>query len=229
METTVERRKDASGNHWLAGLNDAQRRAATWGERRDGAGFAAGPLLVIAGAGTGKTMTLAHRVAHLVVEGVDPERILLMTFTRRAALEMSRRVQAIVRRATADTGRDVDVRLPWSGTFHSIANRLLRRFAHNVGLEPSFSVLDRGDAADLVDVVRHDLDLYRQSRRFPGKDTCLAIYSRTVNAQCELAETLESHFPWCSDWRGSSPSCFASTYCASSERCRSIMTISSCT
>ncbi len=200
MVTTGEQSTNPPERAWLADLNEAQRRAATWGERRDG-GFAAGPLLVIAGAGTGKTMTLAHRVAHLVVEGVDPGRILLLTFTRRAAGEMGRRVQAIVRRAAADAGREVDIRLPWSGTFHSIANRLLRRFAHNVGLEPSFSVLDRADAADLMDVARHDQGLYRSSRRFPKKDTCLAIYSRTVNARCELAETLESHFPWCAEWR----------------------------
>src|SRR3954463_5634671 len=123
-------------------LNPAQREAA---------GADARPLLIIAGAGTGKTNTLAHRVAHLVLEGASPERILLLTFTRRAALEMTRRTQRIVAAVRKD------VRFPWSGTFHSIANRLLRRHCAALGLDASFSVLDRGDAADLMDVVRHEL------------------------------------------------------------------------
>ncbi|MDX1515846.1 MAG: ATP-dependent helicase [Woeseiaceae bacterium] len=183
-------------------LNAAQRRAAAFGEYDAGGRFRSGPLLIIAGAGTGKTMTLAHRVAHLVVAGVAPERILLLTFTRRAAETMCRRVDAILRRelerqsaATRQAGR-----LPWSGTFHSVANRLLRRFAHNVGLDPGFSVLDRGDAADLLDVVRHDMGLSTKARRFPKKDTCLAIYSRRVNTQGSLEETLASTFPWCAEW-----------------------------
>ena len=185
---------------YLGLLNPAQRMAAEYGERQDGAAFKAGPLLVIAGAGTGKTMTLAHRVAHLVIEGVSPERILLLTFTRRAAQEMTRRVENIVRSATRDANPLPSGGLPWSGTFHSVANRLLRRFAHNLGLDPGFSVLDRGDSADVMDVVRHELKLSRTSRRFPKKDTCLAIYSRCVNTQRPLAETLDATYPWCSDW-----------------------------
>ncbi len=185
---------------YLGLLNPAQRMAAEYGERPDGAAFKAGPLLVIAGAGTGKTMTLAHRVAHLVIEGVSPERILLLTFTRRAAQEMTRRVENIVRGVTRDANPLPSGGLPWSGTFHSVANRLLRRFAHNLGLDPGFSVLDRGDSADVMDVVRHELKLSRTSRRFPKKDTCLAIYSRCVNTQQPLAETLDATYPWCSDW-----------------------------
>ena len=117
---------------YLGLLNPAQRKAATYGERDGRDPFRAGPLLVIAGAGTGKTMTLAHRVAHLLIEGVEPERILLLTFTRRAAQEMTRRVETIVRRALQQKNRSVPLAmsLPWSGTFHSIGNRLLRRFAH---------------------------------------------------------------------------------------------------
>lgn len=184
----------------LALLNPAQRQAAEFGERRADRGFRAGPLLVIAGAGTGKTMTLAHRVAHLLIEGVSPERILLLTFTRRAALEMTRRVENIVRSSTRDSVPLPSGGLPWSGTFHSIANRLLRRFAHNLGLDPGFSVLDRGDAADIMDVVRHELKLTRTSRRFPQKDTCLAIYSRCLNTQQALADTLDQTYPWCADW-----------------------------
>lgn len=185
----------------LSVLNDAQRKAAAYGERVAGRGFGAGPLLVIAGAGTGKTMTLAHRVAHLVMQGVSPERILLLTFTRRAAQEMTRRVEAIVRQSMKlAEAADRHGMLPWSGTFHSIANRLLRRYSRNVGLDASFSVLDRGDAADLMDLIRHQLQLSQKSRRFPKKDTCLAIYSRCVNTQQSLRDSLDDTFPWCADW-----------------------------
>ena len=190
---------DAPAADYLARLNPAQRMAAEYGENNDGR-FDAGPLLVIAGAGTGKTMTLAHRVAHLVVSGASPERILLLTFTRRAAQEMTRRVEAIVREALPDRQPLPAGGLPWSGTFHSIANRLLRRFAHNLNLDPGFSILDRGDAADVMDVVRHERQLTRTARRFPKKDTCLAIYSRCVNSGELLADTLDTHFPWCADW-----------------------------
>jgi DNA helicase-2/ATP-dependent DNA helicase PcrA len=160
---------------YLGMLNPAQRQAAEYGEKTADKPFSAGPLLVIAGAGTGKTMTLAHRVAHLILQGVAPERILLLTFTRRAAQEMTRRVDAIVRQTLNDSA-SLSVPsgvLPWSGTFHSIANRLLRRYAHNIGLDPGFSVLDRGDSADVIDVVRHELDLTRKSRRFPKKTLAL--------------------------------------------------------
>lgn len=188
---------------YLANLNPAQRQAAAFGNVGENGAFSAGPLLVIAGAGTGKTMTLAHRVAHLIVMGVDPERLLLLTFTRRAAGEMTRRVESIVRRALGENGRPMPASglLPWSGTFHAVANRLLRRYARVVGLDPAFSVLDRGDSADLLDVVRHEQDCSRKSRRFPKKDTCLAIYSRCVNSRQSLAEVLRQTFPWCEDWQ----------------------------
>src|SRR6056297_2779041 len=151
MKDTLAENRPAEGAtaappEHLARLNPAQREAATWGERAAGGGFRAGPLLVIAGAGTGKTMTLAHRVANLVLEGVDPDRILLLTFTRRAAEEMLRRARAIVRRSLKLSEDSRAVRFAWSGTFHSVANRLLRHYAGNVGLDPAFSVLDRGDA-----------------------------------------------------------------------------------
>jgi ATP-dependent DNA helicase UvrD/PcrA len=187
-------------------LNSAQDVAARFGARDESGGFRAGPLLIIAGAGTGKTNTLAHRVAHLILEGVSPERILLLTFTRRAAQEMTRRAQRIVAAALAEkagqggAGADFVVKLPWSGTFHSIANRLIRRHAARVGLDANFSVLDRGDAADLMDVVRHEQGLSRAEKRFPRKDTCLAIYSHRVNTQVPLADTLATVFPWCTVW-----------------------------
>jgi DNA helicase-2/ATP-dependent DNA helicase PcrA len=167
--------------------------------QREAACSDSSPLLIIAGAGTGKTNTLAHRVAHLVLQGARPEKILLLTFTRRAALEMTRRAQRIVGEVMKE------VRLPWSGTFHSIANRLIRINCKRLGLAESFSVLDRGDAADLMDVARHDrglgkVEMQAASKRFPRKDTCLAIYSHRVNTQRPLAESLQALFPWCAEW-----------------------------
>ncbi len=115
---------------------------------------------------------------------------------------MTRRVESIVRQALAGVNgpRTAQGMLPWSGTFHSVANRLLRRYAHNLGLDPGFSVLDRGDAADLMDVSRHELGMSRKARRFPKKDTCLAIYSRCVNTRKPLIDSLNETYPWCADW-----------------------------
>jgi DNA helicase II / ATP-dependent DNA helicase PcrA len=187
----------------FARLNPAQREAATHGVLAAG-GVRASPLLVIAGAGTGKTSTLAHRVAHLLLHGAAPERLLLLTFTRRAALEMTRRAQRVVAEAMAQArgagGTYGAMRLPWSGTFHAIGNRLIRQHASRLGLDPSFNVLDRGDAADLMDVVRHRLGFSKSERRFPRKDTCVGIYSHRVNTQRSLRETLETAYPWCLDW-----------------------------
>ena len=172
---------------WLASLNERQLEAV----------LAPSPLLVIAGAGTGKTATLAHRVARLLVEGAHPERLLLLTFTRRAAAEMTRRAQRIAAVAKAPgAGRE----LPWAGTFHAIANRLLRQYADALCLDPSFTLLDRADSADLMDVVRQEHGLATKTTRFPQKGTCLDIYSRTVNAQRPLETCLAEVFPWCRDF-----------------------------
>ncbi len=184
---------------YLEPLNDEQRAAVLHGDETGGAGRADGPLLVIAGAGTGKTTTLAHRVAHLVLAGVQPERILLLTFSRRAAQEMIRRAERIVAAALAGRGQARPVDFAWAGTFHSVANRLLRRYAACVGLDPAFSVLDRGDSADLIDLTRHELGLSAKNRRFPGKDTCLKIYSLRVNSGKSLHACLTESFPWCQD------------------------------
>src|SRR5579862_2475513 len=131
-------------------LNAPQRRAATFGAPVPDKGVNAGPLLILAGAGTGKTSTLAHRTAHLVLNGVDPARILMLTFTRRAAQEMIRRAQKIVGDIQADRGRAGDrsvvSRLIWSGTFHAVGSRILRLYAKHLNLDPSFSVLDRSDS-----------------------------------------------------------------------------------
>jgi DNA helicase-2/ATP-dependent DNA helicase PcrA len=189
----------------FASLNVAQAEAVSHGTPRTSGGLDAGPLLVIAGAGTGKTSTLAHRVAHLLLAGVPAQRMLLLTFTRRAALEMTRRAQRVMTEALAAQGQGhrrvpEDLRLPWSGTFHAIGNRLIREYAPRLGLDPAFSVLDRGDAADLMDVVRHRLGCSKTEKRFPRKDTCLAIYSHRVNTQRPLRHTLETVYPWCLEW-----------------------------
>jgi DNA helicase-2/ATP-dependent DNA helicase PcrA len=187
--------------HSLMDLNEGQRKAVEYGI---GAGRTAGPLLIIAGAGTGKTKTLAHRVVHLVLNGTDPQRILLLTFTRRAAAEMTRRAARILgeaRRGPQEVAIGFAASdISWSGTFHAVANRLLRLHAHAIGLDPSFTVLDRSDSADLMNFVRNDLGLSKKAMPFPRKDTCLAIYSHTINLCCELTETLSSAFPWCADW-----------------------------
>ncbi|MER8955273.1 ATP-dependent helicase [Mesorhizobium sp. M0833] len=180
---------------YLAKLNAEQRLAVEHGD-----GKVAGPLLVIAGAGSGKTNTLAHRVAHLIVRGADPRRILLMTFSRRAAAEMAKRVERI---AGEVLGRDASVitdALSWAGTFHGIGARLLRDYALEIGLDPAFTIHDREDSADLMNLARHELGFSKTEARFPTKGTCLAIYSRTVNAQAPLGEVLGSVFPWCAGW-----------------------------
>ncbi|HEV7820545.1 MAG TPA: UvrD-helicase domain-containing protein, partial [Burkholderiales bacterium] len=158
----------------LAELNPAQRTAAAYGIRAGMQESMTPPLLIIAGAGTGKTKTLTHRVAHLVLNGADPRRILLMTFARRMAAEMTRRVEHIC--AHAYSGRAAMPAMPanaiaWSGTFHAIGARLLRLHAEMIGLPPSFSILDRGDAEDLLDLVRADLGLAKTRKRFPKKST----------------------------------------------------------
>ncbi|SOE68653.1 DNA helicase-2 / ATP-dependent DNA helicase PcrA [Burkholderia sp. D7] len=184
---------------YLTKLNDAQREAVEYGTQASNAGAQAGALLVIAGAGSGKTNTLAHRVAHLLVKGADPHRILLLTFSRRAASEMTRRVTRIAVNALGN--RSVIAQgLTWSGTFHSVGARLLRDYADLVGLSPSFTINDREDSADLMNLVRHELGLSTKEKRFPAKSTCFAIYSRVVNTGVSLAAVLDQAFPWCREW-----------------------------
>ena len=182
---------------YLDELNSQQRQAVEHGIK-DGEEINAGPLLVIAGAGSGKTKTLAYRVAHLVVNGVHPQRVLLLTFSRRAAEEMIRRVERITK-AALGVGQ---VDLPWAGTFHAVGARLLREFANHIGLKPSFTILDRSDAADLMNLVRHELGQSNKEERFPQKNTCLAIYSLTINSRTPLERVLTKQFPWCEEWEG---------------------------
>jgi len=179
----------------FAQLNAQQRKAVEHG----GTAVAKGspPLLIIAGAGSGKTNTLAHRVAHIIMCGADPRRILLLTFSRRAAAEMTRRVERVApRTAGAQAGALADG-LTWSGTFHAIGARLLRTYADQIGLDRAFTIHDRGDSADLINLIRHEHGLSKTGSRFPAKHTCLAIYSRVVNAETALGEVLGSAFPWC--------------------------------
>ena len=140
-------------------------------------------LLILAGAGTGNTNTLAHRVVHLILNGADPRRILLMTFSRRAATEMTRRLQRIGNTVAGSTGFASIEALTWAGTFHAIGARLLREYASQIGLDPNFTIHDRQDLGDLLNLIRHDLGHSEKHRRFPTKGTCLAIYSRVVNSE----------------------------------------------
>ena len=202
----------------LQRLNPQQREAATHGDS---------PLLIVAGAGTGKTATLVHRVAWLIARGVDPGRILLLTFTRRASAEMLRRVDNMVRGLSASppsaSAPRPERELPstpaplpegeerigpqrfqvnklWGGTFHAVATRLLRRYGKAIGLPPGFTIHDRADAEDLMNVVRTQLGLAKTDKRFPKKGTCMDIYSRCVNAREKLEYALPRHFPWCLEW-----------------------------
>ncbi len=167
---------------FLDGLNPDQRRAVLHGD---------GPLLVIAGAGSGKTRTLASRVAHLIDRGVPADRILLLTFTRRASAEMLKRASASIE--DRSSGR------VWGGTFHSISNRLLRTYGRAVGLEENFTVMDRTDTESLFGILRTEHGFGKTKTRFPRKETIASIYSRVANAQTRLSETLDQRFPWCRD------------------------------
>src|SRR5579883_609288 len=158
----------------LGELNDAQRAAVEHGL---GEPSGPAPLLVVAGAGAGKTIMLA-------------------TFSRRAAAELNARVRRLLAKKLSDGAAEAAIPA-YSGTFHSIGARLLRDYAERVGLEPGFTIHDREDSADLINLVRHELGLSESKERFPTKGTCLAIYSRAVNAKAELAEILGRHFPWC--------------------------------
>jgi DNA helicase-2/ATP-dependent DNA helicase PcrA len=169
-------------------------------QQRDAVAHGSEPLLVIAGAGSGKTLTLASRVARLVLDGADPQRILLLTFSRRAAQEMERRVGRVLHQALGLRSAQRPPSLPWAGTFHGIGARLLREYAGRIGLAESFTIHDRGDSEDLMGLVRQELGLAATRNRFPLKGTCLAIYSRVVNSQASLATVLQEVFPWCSLW-----------------------------
>ena len=193
---------------YLDKLNDQQRQAVEHGVGL-AEGTTAGPLLIIAGAGSGKTNTLANRVAHLIVNGADPRRILLMTFSRRAALEMSRRVERICKQVLGVNSGILTDALSWSGTFHGIGARLLRMYAEQIGLNVDFTIHDREDSADLMNLVRHELGFSKTDTRFPTKGTCLSIYSRVVNSETPLNEILRNYYPWVANWEEQLKTLFA--------------------
>ena len=182
---------------YLDGLNPEQRRAVEHGVTGRDANIT-GPLLAIAGAGSGKTTMLAHRVAHLIVNGTRPDRMMLLTFSRRAAEHMQRQAERIVAKALGAIS--TPTRVGWSGTFHAVGARLLRQHAPAINLDPGFTIHDRGDSADLMNLVRHERGLSAKDRRFPQKATCLGIYSRTVNAGEPLESVLLKQYPWCAEW-----------------------------
>jgi len=167
----------------LEGLNEEQRAAVEHDDR---------PLLVLAGAGTGKTATLAARVARLLAQGAMPERLCLLTFSRRAAAEMLTRAGHLADPAL--TTRVV------GGTFHSVAQRLLHQHGRLIGLDPGFSVMDGADTVELIGLVRHELGLGgSRGSRFPRKETLASILSHVTNAQARLTEVVARSFPWCSE------------------------------
>jgi len=179
-------------------LNTKQNEAVNFGVNSD---ELMQPLLIIAGAGTGKTNTLAHKTAQVILNGASPERILLMTFARRAAGELSSRTNLIIEQQLhKEQKKHQPIKISWMGTFHSIAARLLREHANSIGLESDFTIIDRSDSADLIDVIRHELGFTSTENRFPKKKTCIEIYSRCVNSQTSIDKILATHFPYCSEW-----------------------------
>ncbi len=160
-----------------AELNGEQARAATFGN---------GPLLIVAGAGTGKTRTLVYRVAHLIQRGVPPERILLLTFTRRAAHEMLSRAERLVGSSSTRVQ---------GGTFHATGHKLLRQFGPAAGLARDFSIMDQGDAEDLMQLSRANLGYGKGEKRFPKKESLHYVYSSHVNTGTPIADLLHEEFP----------------------------------
>lgn len=170
-----EPRKTVAGEE---SLNPAQLQAVTTVD---------GPILVIAGAGSGKTRTLVYRLAYLVESGISPENILLLTFTRKASQEMVSRASMLM---------NDDCRRVMGGTFHSIANLLLRRYGHHVGFAPNFTILDRSDAEGIINLIKSSLELGAvESKRFPSKRVVLNILSGAVNKSRQLEDLIFNHHP----------------------------------
>ena len=166
-----------SGLDYRKELNNAQYEAATTVE---------GPLLIIAGAGTGKTRTLVYRVAHLIDIGVDPRSILLLTFTRRVAEEMLRRARLLI---------DSRCNQVAGGTFHSFANLVLRQFGRSIDLAPSFTIMDRPDSEDAIQLLRTEMGLNHKDRRFPRKQAVAEIFSMALNKQITVPDLIERDYP----------------------------------
>ena len=177
LKDPIQPVRNGSGLDYRKELNEAQYEAASAVE---------GPLLIIAGAGTGKTRTLVYRVAHLIDQGIDPRAILLLTFTRRAAEEMIRRASLLI------DGRCSQVS---GGTFHSFANHVLRLHGRHANLQPSFTIMDRTDSEDVIQTLRLEMGLNTKDKRFPRKQTVAEIFSMTHNKQIGLGDLLELEYP----------------------------------
>ena len=163
-------------------LNEAQREAAM---------FLEGPLLVVAGAGTGKTRTLVYRVARLIERGIDPRSVLLLTFTRRAAEEMLQRASLLT---------DSRCERIAGGTFHSFGNMVLRQYGQLMGLAPGFTIMDRSDSEDVIQLLRAEMGLDKREKRFPRKQTIGEIQSLARNKQMPLAELVEREYSHLADF-----------------------------
>ena len=177
LKNSIPTDRNSSGLDYRNELNPAQHEAATAME---------GPLLIIAGAGTGKTRTLVYRVAHLIDQGVDPRSILLLTFTRRAAEEMLRRASLLIDSRCSQVA---------GGTFHSFANLVLRKSGRHIGLSPSFTIMDRPDSEDVIQLIRTEMGLNLKEKRFPRKQTVAEIFSMTLNKHTPLSDLLELEYP----------------------------------
>jgi len=177
LKDLTEPIRNSSGIDYRTELNEAQYEAATAIE---------GPLLIIAGAGTGKTRTLVYRVAHLIDQGIDPRSILLLTFTRRAAEEMIRRASLLIDSRCSQVS---------GGTFHSFANLVLRVHGRHVNLASSFTIMDRPDSEDVIQTLRSDMGLNTKEKRFPRKQTVAEIFSMTHNKHIALNELLDLDYP----------------------------------
>jgi len=177
LKDLTEPIRDSSGLDYRKELNEAQYEATTAIE---------GPLLIIAGAGTGKTRTLVYRVAHLIEQGIDPRSILLLTFTRRSAEEMIRRASLLM------DGRCNQIA---GGTFHSFANLVLRVHGRHVSLASSFTIMDRPDSEDIIQLIRSDMGLNTKEKRFPRKQTVAEILSMSLNKKIPLNDLLELEYP----------------------------------
>ena len=175
-------RKEVSGLDYEAELNEQQYAAVS---------SPPGPALVIAGAGSGKTRTLTYRVAYLLDQGVDPKSLLLLTFTNKAAREMMERVRELI---------PMDLSELWSGTFHAIGNRILRRHAEEVGLTRSFSIMDRDDQKSLINTVVSECDIDTKQRRFPKADVLISIFSLVENTGVALEDLIEVRYPYFEEW-----------------------------
>ena len=188
-KTTVAKKttQNTSSNHSLLhSLNKEQQQAAS---------HTGGPLLIIAGAGTGKTTTLVHRVAWLIEQGIQPAGILLLTFTRRAAFEMYHRVETVLQQQNQKQSSTQKQGI-WHGTFHAVATRFLRMYGLAIDLPRDFTILDRGDSEDLIASIRVEMGLDKAAMKFPKKGTCMTIYSLHVNSRVPVEKLVLQRFHW---------------------------------